>query len=169
MLADLNRRLGEGDSLFLVGYKGLTVQQMTDLRRRVREAGGRMLVAKNTLARLALDAAGKAPLCSHLEGPTALVFAGEEPPAVAKALREFADDNEALQLRGGMLEEMLLDAAGLKALADIPPREVLIAKVIGGMNAPLSGLVGVLSGVLRSLVGTLDAVAKKKAESGADA
>jgi len=166
MLADLSSRVSQSPDLFVVGYKGLDVEAMTDLRRRVREAGGRMMVTKNTLTRLVFSESDRSALTEQIAGATALVFVGEEPPAVARALRDFAKDHEALELRGGMLERSVLDHANVAELADIPPRDVLIARVIGGINAPVAGFVGVLAAVLRDLVGVIDAVSKKRVESG---
>jgi len=154
--------LQASQAVFVTDYRGLTVTQMTKLRRKLREVGTEYRVVKNTLARRAAAEAGVEALEQLLAGPTAVAFAKQDPVATAKALNEFAKDSKILEIRGGLLEGKLLGVDDIQALADLPQREVLLAQVLGGMQAPIAGFVSVLQGTLRSLVYALNAVREKK-------
>ena len=116
-----------------------------------------MRVAKNTLTKIAADAQEINGLDSVLEGPTALVFAYDDPAQPAKILRDFARSSRILQIKAGVLEGNVLTADQVADIADLPSREELVAKVVGGISSPLYGLVGVLSGPVRSLTYVLQA------------
>lgn|SRR5690606_34417479 len=116
-----------------------------------------MRVAKNTLTKIAADAQEINGLDSVLEGPTALVFAYDDPAQPAKILRDFARSSRILQIKAGVLEGNVLTADQVADIADLPSREELVAKVVGGISSPLYGLVGVLSGPVRSLAYVLQA------------
>lgn len=134
----------------LTEYRGLKVAELARLRRAVKAAGGRYRVLKNTLLRRAADEAGLGSLAPLLEGPTAVAFADQDVAAVAKALREFAQANPALVLKGGVLDGALLSAADTVALADLPPREVLLARLAGALSAPMTNMAAALAAVPRS-------------------
>ena len=159
-VSELKDLMTGSKGVILVDYCGLTVAEDTDLRRKMREAGVTYMVAKNTFVRIAAKEAGIEGLDSFLEHNTALAFSAEDPVAPAKILSEFAKDHKALEIKAGILD-------GVKALADLPSREVLLAKLIGSMQAPISGLVNVLHGTLRNFVYVVDAVRQKKEQESA--
>lgn len=145
----------------LTEYRGLKVADLARLRRAVTAAGGRYQVLKNTLVRRAADEAGLGALAPLLEGPTAVAFAEGDVAAVAKALREFAQANPALVLKGGVLDGALLSAADTVALADLPPREVLLARLAGALAAPMTNMAAALAAVPRSFAFGLRALVEK--------
>lgn len=148
----------------LVNYCGITVEQDTALRRKLRENGVEYAVVKNTLLKLAAEEAGFGGLSGHLNGTTAIAISMEDVIAPAKIICEFSKENEdILDVKAGFIEGKLADNKEIKALAALPPKEVLVAKVLGSLNAPISGFVGVLNANLRALVIALNAVAQKKA------
>ncbi len=145
IVADLNEKIKNSVSGVLVDYRGLTVEQDTKLRANMRQAGVEYRVIKNTLIRFALKDTGLEALDVHLENPTALAISLEDPVAPAKVITEFAKDNEALQIKGGYLEGQVMELADVEALGKIPPKDVLIAQVLGGLNAPIQSLAIVLN------------------------
>jgi len=147
----------------LANYRGLDVAAVTALRRRLRESGGELKVAKNTLAGIAAREAGLQGLDPYLEGPTAIAFGFADPVSPAKILTEFAREFKQLEIKGGILGGKILPDQDIRRLADLPAREVLLGKVLGGMQAPLYGLVNVLQGNLRNLVYALEAIRRQKA------
>ncbi len=163
IVAELAQKLASSKATFLADYRGLNVEQVNKLRRELHGAGVEYRVVKNTLLRLAAKGTGAACLEPHLEGPTAIAIAGLDPVAPAKILSDFAKANAKFELKGGSLEGKVLSAADIQALADLPSREVLLAKMLGSLNAPISNFVGVLAAVPRSLVQVLAAVQDKKA------
>lgn len=163
-VADHLEKLQRSEAVFVCEYRGLTVAQMTQIRAKVREAGGEMKVSRNTLMTIALTEAGLPVPKSLMTGPNIFSFAYENAPAVAKALNDFTKEkgNEKLVIKGGVLGQSILDKASVTALADLPPREVLLAQVVGTIAAPLRGLVTVLSGPSRGLVTCLNQIKEKK-------
>lgn len=145
VVAELNEKIKNSVSGVLVDYRGLTVEQDTKLRANMRQAGVEYKVIKNTLIRFALKDTGLEALDVHLENPTALAISLEDPVAPAKVITEFAKDNEALQIKGGYLEGQIMELAEVEALGKIPPKDVLIAQVLGGLNAPIQSLAIVLN------------------------
>lgn len=162
VVAELDEKLKNAKSCVFADYRGLTVEQDTDLRNQLRKAGVEYKVVKNTLTRLAAINNGLDALDPHLNGPTAMALSYTDPVAPAKILAEYAKKNEKFQLKAGVIEGRVIDVNGVKALAELPPREVLIARVLGGFNAPITGFVNVLNGNIRGLVIALNAIAKKQ-------
>ncbi len=161
VIEELTGKLQSGSAV-LVDYQGMDVARTTELRARSREAGVEFVVAKNTLARRAADAAGVDGLSEYLVGPTALAFS-EDPVASAKLMAEFADQVESFSLKGGLLEgERVLGEADVVALSKLPGREQLIAQVVGGISSPLTGLVTVLNNTIQGLVVALNQIAEQK-------
>ncbi len=147
----------------LADYKGINVKKITELRAKLRNAGCEMRVAKNTLTKIAAKEAGIEGLDEYLVGPTVLTFSKDDPVAPAKILADFAKEiKQGLDIKAGVLEGKLVDKGEIKRLAELPPREVLLAKVLGGMQAPMYGLASVLSANLRNLVYVLEAIRKQK-------
>lgn len=132
-------------------YRGLNVADMTAFRRHLQEQGGNLRVVKNTLTRIAAERVGLTVITPLLEGPTALVYTSGDPVTVAKLTSEFARQSRVLTIKGACLDGRLLSTADVEALAALPPRPELLAKVVGGLQAPLYGLVSVLSGPIRAL------------------
>lgn len=165
VVAELTEKVKSAQSLILADYRGLTVEQDTALRNALRAAGVEYKVVKNTLTALAMKENGLEGLDSFLNGPTAMAISSTDAVAPAKVLSEFAKKFEKLELKVGVVEGKVIDLNGIKALAELPSREVLIAKVLGGFNAPISGLVNVLNGNMRGLVVALNAIAEQKANA----
>lgn len=159
----LKEKLQESQGAILADYRGLNVSEVTELRSKLREANVEFKVAKNTLTKRAADEVGIEGLDPFLEGPTAIAFGMEDPVSPAKILSEFAKDHKALEIKAGILEGKVIDIEAIKALAELPSKEELIAKVLGGMQSPLYGFAGSLQGLLRNLVYVLSAVQEKKA------
>ena len=169
IVAGLKEKLTTAKGAVLTSYKGLTVAQDTELRRALREAGVSYHVVKNTMTRIAAKEAGLDELAEHLEGTTALAVSTEDAVAPAKVICEFIkknklDETEVLTIKAGLVDGKVIDLAEIKALASLPSREVLIAKLLGSMQAPISGTVNVLQGVIRNAVYVLEAVRKQKEE-----
>ncbi|MBC7241823.1 MAG: 50S ribosomal protein L10 [Anaerolineae bacterium] len=163
MVAEYVRLFSNSQALVVVDYRGLPMKVINKLRADIRPAGSKFMVVKNTLARIALQQAGLAVPQDLLKGTTAITVCGPDVAATVKALKAVAQDTKVLQIKGAILGRSVLDAAGAEALADLPPREVLLAQVVGAIQAPLSGLVTVLSAPMRGLVTVLKAYADKKA------
>jgi large subunit ribosomal protein L10 len=147
---DLKRSLSGVKTVLLAEYRGLTVQQLGDLRKQLRSVSAEYKVVKNRLAKLALspELTGVKGL---LKGPTGLVISKEDPVAVAKALHTFARTNQALVIKAGYVEGQMLEPAGLKALAELPSKEALRAQVVGAIQGPLAQLVGLLQAPHREI------------------
>jgi large subunit ribosomal protein L10 len=162
IVEELKDKLNQVKAAIFTDYRGLNVEEITELRKQLREAGIEYKVVKNTLTRIAAKDINMDFLEEYLTGPTAIAFSFEDPVTPAKILSKFANSHKALDIKAGLVEGKLIDVEGIKALADLPSREVLIAKVIGGMQAPISGLVCVLNGPMRGLVYALKAIQDKK-------
>ena len=146
----------------VVDYKGITVADDTQLRRKLREAGVEYAVVKNTLLKRAAANVGLSDLDSVLEGATALAVSAEDHVAAAKILCEYAEKNKTFEIKAGFVEGKVINTAEVQDLAKMPPKEVLVAKVLGGLNAPISGFANVLNANLRGLVVALNAIAEKQ-------
>ncbi|MDO3379066.1 50S ribosomal protein L10 [Geoalkalibacter halelectricus] len=163
MVAELADQLANVKAAFLADYRGLNVEKLNQLRTELRNAGAEYRVVKNTLLRLAAKGTTVECLENELAGPTAMALATGDPVAPAKVLSDFAKANEKFQIKAGALEGKLLSVDDIKALADLPSREVLLGKMLGSLNAPVTNFVGVLAAVPRSLVQVLGAIQEKKA------
>lgn len=150
-IEELRRRLGGSTAAVLTEYRGLTVQQLSELRKQLKAASAEYRVVKNRLARVAIKGSALASLGPHLSGPIGVVIARKDPAAVARALQGFAKTNPALQVRVGVVDGQLLDSQGLKAVADLPSREALRAQVVGAIQGPLAQLLGLLQAPQREL------------------
>ena len=150
-------------SVILADYRGLTVEQDTELRRALRKEGVDYKVVKNTLAKFAVKQCGFDDLEKYLEGPTAMAAHTEDPVIPAKVLVEYTKKFNNLQVKAGIVEGRVIGAEGINELATLPSREQLVAKVLAGFNAPITSFVNVLNGNIRGLVVALKAIAEKKA------
>ncbi len=161
---EVRERFDRADAALLTEYRGLDVTALGELRRALRAAGGEYKVYKNTLVRLAAREAGL-EIEDMLIGPTAIAFVGERPDGgspdavlVAKALRDFARGNPALVVKGGVMDDRSLSAEDARALADVEPREVLLAKLAGGFAAPMQQFAGLLQALPRNFAYGLSAL-----------
>lgn len=162
LVEELVEQLGQAKGAVLTDYKGINVNKLTDLRGQLRKEGVEFKVVKNTLAKRAASELGIEDLNSHLEGPTAIAFSLEDPVAPAKAVASFIKANKMLAIKAGLVEGKVISMAGVQALADLPPREILIAQVVGAVAAPLSGFVNVLQGPIRKLTYALEAIRQQQ-------
>ena len=158
---ELRDRLAASHNLFFTDYAGLTVEEITKLRGELRKDGTTYAVVKNTLFRIAAGDLSK-QLDAVLAGPTGIVFAGEDPVAPAKALKTFSDSTKKLGIKAAYIDGKIVDARQVETLAKLPPKQELIAKLVGSLASPLRGLVTVLSGNQRGLVRVLDAIREQK-------
>jgi len=163
VVKEISGKLKSAKSIVLTDYRGLTVEQDTDLRNALRKSGIEYKVVKNTLTKLAARENGLEVLEPYLNGPTAIAISSTDPVAPAKVLTEYVKKYEKLSLKAGVVEGRVIDVDGIKSLSELPPREVLIARVLGGFNAPISGFVNVMNANLRGLVVALNAIAEQKA------
>ena len=162
LVAALAADLKESCTGVIVNYKGINVADDTKLRKQLREAGSTYKVVKNTMLKRALDEAGIEGLDGVLEGTTAIAYNKEDYVVSAKILSEFAEKSKTFELKAGFVDGNVLDAAGVKELAALPPKEVLVAKALGGLNAPITGFGRVLNGRLKGLVVAQNAMAEKQ-------
>jgi large subunit ribosomal protein L10 len=148
---ELRKRLDGAKAVVLTEYRGLTVQQLSDLRKQLRAVRAEYKVVKNRLARIAGAAVGLDALRADLKGPTALVISREDPVAVAKTLATFARTNQALAIKAGYVEGQVLPASEIRALSDLPSKEVLRAQIVGAIQGPLTQLVTLLAAPQREI------------------
>src|SRR4051812_30534013 len=147
---EIRTKLGDADAAILTEYRGLSVTELANLRGALRPAATEYKVFKNTLARRAADEAGLTDLSSLLQGPTAIAFVRGDAVAAAKAIREFAKVAPALVVKGGLLGTRVMTPGDIDALADIEPREVLLARLAGGFQAPLVKAAGLFQAFTRN-------------------
>jgi large subunit ribosomal protein L10 len=140
----LIERFGASPNIYVTDFSGLDVRKLTELRRRLRAAGARFVVVKNTLAQRALAANRISGLEGHLAGPTGLVLAGADPLPAAKVLGEFAKEHQKPAVRIGLVDGKAVDSAHVKRLGSLPTRDVLLAQLAGCLNGVLSQVVGLL-------------------------
>jgi large subunit ribosomal protein L10 len=163
-VSSLRGRLGTAKTAVLTEYRGLTVRQLSDLRKQLKAAAAEYKVVKNRLARLAVKDQALDSLSAHFKGPTGLVFTTKDPVPVAKALQAFARANPALTIKLGFVEGKVVQPAELRALADLPSKEALRSQLVGALQGPLSQLVSLLTAPQRELVRVLEARSKGAAE-----
>src|SRR5690554_7000932 len=156
-VANLREQLGDAKTFFLVDYQGLSADELGSLRNDVRAAGGRLLVAKNTLINVVLKEQGVEDFDDQLKGPTALVLTGEDPVGPVKAITDFAKDHakELPAAKGGLLQGSKVGPEALARVAKLPGREQILSELVGVLQAPLQQLVGVLEGPQRNLVSVI--------------
>lgn len=162
IVQELNARLKETQATFLADYRGINVDQVTAMRRELTQAGVEYRVVKNKLLKLAAQDTPAADLQGFCAGPTAIALSGSDPVAPAKILSKYAKAVEAFELKAGILDGKLLSVADIIALADLPSREEMLAKMLGSLNAPVSNFVGTMAAIPRSLVQVLNAIGESK-------
>ena len=162
VVEEVTAKLRSASAVFVTEYRGLKVSQFADLRAPLRAAGAEHKIYKNTLVRLAATAAGMESLHEHLVGPTSLTFVTGDIAAAAKALTEQAKVTPALVLKGGTMGSTAMSADDLRVLADLPPREVLLAQFAGALQAPMVKTAGLLQALPRNLAYGLSALVEQR-------
>jgi large subunit ribosomal protein L10 len=163
LVEEIKDRFNDSGAVLLADYRGLSVKELQQLRVNLREAGAELTVYKNSLTEIAMRELALPSMTEYLAGPTAFIFGGEDPVAPAKVLTQFAKEHKALELKGGLVENQVVDADGVKAIATLPSREELIAKLLGTMLNPIVGFARVLNGPTEAFARTVQAVADQKA------
>jgi len=149
-VAEIKEKLEKAQAVVLAKYQGLTVEEDTLLRKNLREAGIEYKVYKNTLVTLAVKELGIEGFDEYLEGPVSIAFGYDDVTAPARILNDFAKDHKALELKAGIVDGELYDAAKIQQLATIPSKEVLIAKLLGSIKSPISSFARVISAIADS-------------------
>jgi large subunit ribosomal protein L10 len=162
IVEEITAKLNDSVAVFVSEYRGMSVGALADLRTPLRDAGAEHKVYKNTLARLAANAAGRESLVEHLAGPTALTFVTGDSVAAAKALVDQAKAHPGLVLKGGMLGDSPLSADDVTALASLPSREELLARLAGALQAPLVKTAGLLQALPRNFAYGLSALIEQQ-------
>ncbi len=163
---EIREKLAGSDAAVLVEYRGLKVGELAELRAGLRPADTEFKIFKNSLARRAAEDAGLNDLVPMLLGPTAIAFVKGDAVIAAKALRDFARTHDALVVKGGLLGDRTLVAGDVAALADVPPREVLLARLAGGFQAPLTKAAGLFQAFTRNMAYGLKALVDQRIEGG---
>jgi large subunit ribosomal protein L10 len=158
--------IAEQKGSVLAEYRGLTVAEITALRKKLREVDSEFKVVKNTLIRRAARESDFSRLEEHFVGPTAIGFTMSDPVALAKAIREFAVANKKIKLKAGYLEGKVLTPEEITSLSEVPPREVLLSRLVGGLASPLTRLAQALSGPTRKLAYAMQSIHEKKSKQG---
>lgn len=162
MLKNLKEKLEKSEAVFITTFKGLKVSEVNEIRKLIREAGGEYRVFKNTLIRISTENSAFSPVMDYVDGPTALVFSYKDPVEVAKILKNFVKTHPSLELRGLVFKGKGYDAKAIDELVKLPPKEILIAQLLGTIQAPLSNFVGVFSALMRQFLYVLKAIEEKK-------
>ncbi|MFM1539009.1 50S ribosomal protein L10 [Helcococcus bovis] len=165
VVSEIKDAIQNSKSVVVVEYRGLNVEQVSDLRNKYRAEGVSYKVYKNTMVKIALEELGYEGFEEYLAGPNGFVFSNEDMVAGPRITVNFAKENEKLVVKAGLLDGKVVDAEDVKALAKLPTREVLVAQVLGGLNAPIAGFANVLQGTLRQVVYALNAVKEKQEQN----
>ena len=168
-ISELNEGIGNATNAFLMSFKGITVPQVTELRRQVRETGSEYLVVKNTLALIAVKDSPLVALKDQFSGETAVAFNKTDAVLLAKALTKFAKDVPTVTFKGAMLNGQIVPATQIQAIAALPSRDELLSKLLYLMQHPIRGLAIVLNANIRNLAVVLDQVAKQRSGGGEEA
>lgn len=161
-VADVVDKMKRAQCMIVLDYRGLTVEEVTNLRSQFRQAGVEYKVIKNNMLKRAADELKIEGVDEYFKGPSAVAFGYEDPVAPAKILCKFVKDANKTEIKGGILDGKVMDAAGITNLSKLPSKEELIAKMLGSMNAPVTNFVGVLAAIPRGLVCALNAIVQQK-------
>lgn len=162
LVDEIKEKIQGSQSIVLVNYRGLTVEEVTELRSKFRDANVDYKVYKNTMMRRAFEELEVSGLEEFLKGPSAIAFGMEDPASAAKISSEFAESHEALEIKAGYVDGKVLSLSEVDALAKLPSKEVLVAQVLGGLNAPIQGFANVLNGTLSGFARVIAQIADKK-------
>ena len=166
-ISELGEGIGQATNAFVMSFKGITVPQVTELRRQVRETSSTYVVVKNTLALIAVKDSPLTALKGEFTGPTAVAYNTTDAVALAKALTKFAKDVPAITFKGAMLNGQIVPASQIQNIANLPSREELISKLLYVLQSPIRGLATVLAANIRNLAVVIDQIAKQKGEGAA--
>lgn len=166
VIEETREALAKSQGTVLADYRGLTVQQMGQLRERLAKGGVTLRVVKNTLIKRAADEVGIEGLDPYLTGPTAVAFSPEDPVAAAKLLSQAQREFRKMEIKAGVLGKGAISAQGVKELADLPTKDVLLSQVVGTLNAPIQQFVWVLNAPLTNLARALDQIRQKRESEG---
>lgn len=162
LISEVKKILEDSNSVYLTDYSGIAVDEINSLRNDFRNKGVKYKVIKNTLFNRALSEVGKfEKLSEHLEGMTGYAFANEDPVAPAKIIKKFFDDHKKLSLKACYIEDQYYGGDQLDVLASLPTKSEVVASILSSINAPISGIVGVLNAVTRDLVNVVDQISKR--------
>ena len=161
-ISELNEAMGHATNAFLIQFRGITVPQVTELRKQIRETNSKYVVVKNTLALIAVKDSPLTLLKDHFKGETAVAFNSTDGVVLAKALTKFAKDVPAVQFKGALLAGQVVPASQIQAIANLPSREELLAKLLYLMQHPIRGLAVVLNANIRNIAVVLDQISKQK-------
>jgi large subunit ribosomal protein L10 len=167
LVASYVEKINSSEAMIVTDYRGLSVPDIQSLRAKIRDAEGSFLVVKNTLAIRALKEAGLPVDDDLFFGPVAIGFCGQNVPGVAKAITDFAKEQEVLKVKGGLMGNTVIGEADVKSLASLPSMDVLQAQLLGLITTPASQLVGVVAGGVRQVVNVVNAYAEKDNEPAA--
>jgi len=162
---ELSEQIGKASNAFLIDFKGITVPQVTELRKQVRDTKSGYVVVKNTLALIALKDSPIIGMKEHFTGPTAIAFNASDAVMLAKALTKFAKDVPAVRFKGALLNGQVVPADQIQAIANLPSREELVSKLLFLLQSPMRGLVTVLQANIRNLAVVLDQIGKQRSEN----
>jgi large subunit ribosomal protein L10 len=165
-VAELKDEIAGSNAAIVADYRGLTVGELATIRRALREQGIRYRVVKNRLAKIAANEAGRTELVDLLDGPTGLALGGRDEVTLAKSFLDAVRPYRTVTVRGGLIGERRIGTDEVTRLAALPPREILLAQLAGGVAAPLSGLASVISAPLRNLGYALSQLAAQKESAG---
>ncbi|MBX5467813.1 MAG: 50S ribosomal protein L10 [Firmicutes bacterium] len=166
IIAETREELEQAAAAVLADYRGMTVQQMTQLRRTLAQQGVTLRVIKNTLLRLAAEGAGIEGLDAYLAGPTAVAFSRQDPVAPAKALNQAIRDYRRMEIKGGVLGRSAIGPDQVRALAELPPREVLVGQLVSALASPMQRVVWVFNAPLANLARVLDQIRQQREAAG---
>src|SRR5919204_3606606 len=166
-ISELTESVAKAKNAFLIEFKGITVPQVTELRKQVRETNSDYMVVKNTLALIALKDSPIVAMKEQFSGPTAIAYNASDAVVLAKALTKFAKDVPAVRFKGALLNGQVVPAEQIQAIANLPSREELVSKLLFLLQSPVRGLVTVLQGNIRNLAVVLDQIGKQKSEANA--
>ena len=162
IIKELEKEIKPGPTMFVAEHGSLSATALDKLRKQLRGSNSRYFVVKNSLGRIALEKANLKPLADAIKGGSGIAFSGGDVVQSSKILVDFSKENAEFKIQQAVMNGSVLTLDQIKHLASLPSREVLLARVLGGMMAPVQNFVGVLSGTIRQIVTVLDAVAKKK-------
>jgi large subunit ribosomal protein L10 len=164
IIKEVEKELKKGDGFIITNHDKVSATGIDKLRAKLRAAKSRYFVVKNTLGQKAFERADLKDMTEHIQGACGIAFTGEDPVAPSKVLMDFSKENENFKVRIGRFKGKMVSVDQIKVLASLPSREVLLSRVVGQMQAPISGFVNVLAGTLRKFVNVVDAIQKKKSQ-----
>ena len=161
MVDELKNSLAEADNFIIAGYSGLSSNELNDLRRNLRREGGILTVVKNRLASIAMQEGPWCQFLEHIDGPTAFVLIPGDPVRATKVLAGFAKGKSALELRGGLVQSIVVKEKEIMSIARLPGRELLLAQFVSSLASPVAAFINVISGPISSLIRSLNAIREK--------